>query len=182
MFFITIHWPTRGRLSSRLGSGELLMKSVRHIMRGRWLPLFLLMPITLMPCWRFRLTNRCDGDFRLEALCRAICRIKWQHDFFDHRIRPGENWQLKADTFALILFVRALHRASKAGPGYFPPDQPGWAVRVGRSPSRPEFSLRSPVLRSFPNHLFNSGRLESRPTFGLVPIALLAPRFQITRN
>ena len=101
LFFITSHCATRDRPQlTTPASGALVMESVRHYhASGRWFArLFLLMPDHAHALLAFpsdESMRPAIADWKRYTARHA--GIKWQRDFFDHRIRKGENWQLKAD-------------------------------------------------------------------------------------
>lgn len=101
LFFITIHCATRDQPQlTTPTTGSLLLESVQHYhSTQRWFAgLFLLMPDHAHALLSFpsdESMRSVIADWKRYTARHA--GIKWQRDFFDHRIRPGENEQLKAD-------------------------------------------------------------------------------------
>ena len=101
LFFITIHCATRDRPQlTTPTAGPLLLESVRHYhATQRWFArLFLLMPDHAHALLAFpsdESMRMVTADWKRYTARHAD--IKWHRDFFDHRVRPGENEQLKTD-------------------------------------------------------------------------------------
>jgi putative transposase len=143
LYFVTIHCRQRTAAQLTLPAvAEILIQSVIHYhSAGRWFArLFLLMPdhahaLVAFPAgeamrsvvsdWK-RFTARQTG-------------VRWQRDFFDHRIRPGENWELKA-AYIRENPVRARLVAGSAEWPWFVEALPGGSLQIGgaRPPSGPE--------------------------------------------
>lgn len=101
VFFITICCTPRGmnQLCSRAIS-EAIFESVRHRHeRNEWfVRLVLLMPDHLHALISFPADQAMPKSIRLwKGFLARQHGIKWQRDFFDHRIRNGEQWMFKAD-------------------------------------------------------------------------------------
>ncbi len=105
LFFITIHCATRRLPQLTVGAvAEKLLDAVRYYHRDqRWFArLFLLMPDhahALLAFPRDEQMRAVVGNWK--RFTARDAGLKWQRDFFDHRVRAGENWQLKADYIRL---------------------------------------------------------------------------------
>lgn len=101
LFFVTLHCAAREREQLTVAStAEALLESVAHYhTTGRWFArLFLLMPDHAHALLAFPNAESMRivvSDWK-RYTARQL-RIEWQRDFFDHRVREGENWQIKAD-------------------------------------------------------------------------------------
>src|SRR4051812_2254613 len=101
LFFVTIHCATRDidQLTSR-ETAEALLESVAYYhSQQRWFArLFLLMPDHTHALLAFpQIESMRDTVSAWKRYTARQYRISWQRDFFDHRIRDGDSWQLKAD-------------------------------------------------------------------------------------
>jgi putative transposase len=101
LFFITIHCAARGaeQLTLATTAERLLNAAAYYHERGRWfVRLFLLMPdhvhglLAFPPAESMRAVV---ADWK--RFTARTAGVQWQRDFFDHRIRAGENWQIKGD-------------------------------------------------------------------------------------
>jgi len=101
LFFITIHCAARDCEQLTVPTtAEFLLASVAHCHeRGRWFArLFLFMPDHAHALLAFpRAESMRDLVTDWKRYTARHARIEWQRDFFDHRLRAGEQWQLKAD-------------------------------------------------------------------------------------
>ena len=101
LFFITLHCAARGREQLTLPPvAEPLLEAVAHYhAEGRWFArMFLLMPDhahALIAFPRMEAMSKVVSDWK-RFTARNV-GVEWQRGFFDHRVREGENWQLKAD-------------------------------------------------------------------------------------
>jgi len=101
LFFVTIHCAAREREQLTVpATAELLLNAVAHYHdNDRWFArMFLLMPDhahALIAFPRAESMTKAVADWKRYTARHA--EIGWQRDFFDHRVRVGENWQLKAD-------------------------------------------------------------------------------------
>jgi REP element-mobilizing transposase RayT len=101
LFFITIHCEARDRAQLTIpATAELLLESVGHYHANqRWFArLFLLMPDhahALLAFPRAEAMPDVIADWKRYTARHAS--IVWQRDFFDHRLRGDEQWELKAD-------------------------------------------------------------------------------------
>ena len=101
LYFVTINAAPRGTSDLvQPDSAASLLESAAHYHRqGRWFArLFLLMPdhvhaLLAFPPVEAMRTVICDWK-RYTARVHAV---RWQRDFFDHRLRSNESWELKAD-------------------------------------------------------------------------------------
>ncbi|MDI1249849.1 MAG: hypothetical protein PSV13_13370 [Lacunisphaera sp.] len=100
-FFITLCCQQRGRnqLCQPKVSSLLLADGVFYHDRQRWaLHLFLLMPDHLHLIAGFPVEENMSGVVRdWKRLTARRAGIDWQRNYFDHRVRPDEGLQLKAD-------------------------------------------------------------------------------------
>ena len=100
LFFVTIHCAIRDRTQlTEPPKAELLLNSVAHYHNtGRWFArLFLLMPDHVHALLAFpphESMRKVISDWKRYTARHA--QIAWQRDFFDHRIRNNESWELKA--------------------------------------------------------------------------------------
>jgi REP element-mobilizing transposase RayT len=142
LYFVTIHCLQRATAQLTVPSvAEGVLESVAYYHRtGRWFArLFLLMPdhahgLVAFPSgesmrrvvsdWK-RYTARRDG-------------IRWQRDFFEHRIRPGENWDMKS-TYIRENPVRAGLIVTPMQWPWYMEARPDGTLQLGgaRSPSGP---------------------------------------------
>jgi putative transposase len=100
LFFITLHCAVRGREQLTLPpvAAALLDAVAHHHAGSRWFArLFLLMPDhahALLAFPRQESMSRVVSDWK--RFTARASGIEWQRGFFDHRLRGGENWELKA--------------------------------------------------------------------------------------
>ena len=101
LYFITIHCAVRERPQLTLPpAAEMLMESAAHYHHaGRWFArLFLLMPEhahALLSFPHAESMRKVVSDWKRYTARHA--GVVWQRDFFDHRIRNDENWEIKAE-------------------------------------------------------------------------------------
>ena len=99
-FFITICCTPRGKNQlAKTVVSESLFQSVEYLHNNLewWCQLCILMPDHLHALLSFP-ANRSMAEpiRRFKAYQNRHCNIKWQDNFFDHRIRSGENLDAKA--------------------------------------------------------------------------------------
>jgi REP element-mobilizing transposase RayT len=101
VFFITINCQERGKKELTAGKTPLvILDSIRHhVKQGKWWPeLVLLMPDHLHMLVSFRFETVDSPAPTIEQWKRFLARtsgIRWQRDFFDHRIRNAADHQDK---------------------------------------------------------------------------------------
>jgi REP element-mobilizing transposase RayT len=128
MFFITIQCAKRGEKQLTVPViAEPLLESVAHYHGSlRWFArLFLLMPDHAHALLAFP---------QMEAMPKAIADwkrytarqlgIAWQRGFFDHRLREGEQWQLKADYIRANPVRKGLAASPEEWPWVFTSEAP----------------------------------------------------------
>lgn len=149
LYFVTIHCLQRATAQLTIPSAaEILLESVEHYHRaGRWFTrLFLLMPDHAHALLAFpsgEAMRRVVGDWKRFTARQA--GVGWQRDFFDHRVRPGENWDLKA-AYIRENPVRAGLAATSAEWPWFVEALPNGTLSRGGAgfPSRPRLRYEVP--------------------------------------
>ena len=137
LFFVTIHCEKRDVDQLTIPeTAEALLESVAHYhTHARWFArLFLLMPDHAHALLAFP---------QVESMRHVITNwkrytarqlgIQWQRDFFDHRLRDGENWQLKADYIRANPVRKELIARAEDWPWIFEALKVGPAPRAGLS-------------------------------------------------
>ena len=100
LYFITIHAAKSGNDQfTQAETGTILLEAVQHYHDShRWFArLFLLMPDhvhALLAFPREESMRRVVADWKRYTVRRG--GVRWQRDFFDHRLRSDESWELKA--------------------------------------------------------------------------------------
>lgn len=100
LFFVTIHCAVRDQPQlTEPSKAQLLLDSVAHYQNaGRWFARpFLLMPDHAHALLAFPSVEVMPNVIRdWKRFTARHGPVAWQRDFFDHRIRNDENWELKA--------------------------------------------------------------------------------------
>jgi REP element-mobilizing transposase RayT len=100
LYFVTICTETRGENQLCVPeTAEMLLESAAvYHERQRWFArLFLLMPDHVHALLAFPPSESMSEVIRnWKSYTARKCRISWQKNFFDHRIRDDEQWELKA--------------------------------------------------------------------------------------
>jgi putative transposase len=98
-YFVTIHGaPDSVEFTLPHVAQELLQSVQYYHAQGRWFSrLFLLMPDHVHALVSFPATDALTKTVRdWKKYTARTTGVRWQRDFFDHRIRNDENWELKA--------------------------------------------------------------------------------------
>lgn len=100
LFFVTVCCEQRGSriLTEPLTAQTLLDAARQYHERGRWFArLLLLMPDHLHALLAFPPHEQMSEVFRnWKAFTARRAGVKWQRNYFDHRLRSDESWEEKA--------------------------------------------------------------------------------------